>query len=190
MPVDCSQVAGLEVPSRAFGARVNPQATHRPIDRIKITVRPSKYLSGSGIFREHHPFIPYLHKWHETNNMRMQIAMLAATLVAAFSLSAHASPPMAAGGMYTDAKGMTLYTFDKDPTSGPSACSGGCAQAWPAVMADASDKPQGDWATMPTADGGNQWTYKGKRVYTFSKDKKPGDANGDNFKDVWHTVKQ
>ncbi|QIE25031.1 Secreted repeat protein [Caballeronia sp. SBC1] len=92
--------------------------------------------------------------------------------------------------MYTDAKGMTLYTFDKDPASGPSACSGGCAQAWPAVMADASDKPQGDWTMMPTADGGNQWAYKGKRVYTFAKDQKPGDANGDNFKNMWHTVKQ
>jgi predicted lipoprotein with Yx(FWY)xxD motif len=124
--------------------------------------------------------------------MRKRIPMLAAalTVAAAFSLNAHAAPPMAGGGMYTDAKGMTLYTFDKDPASGPSACSGGCAQAWPAVMADASDKPQGDWTVMPAADGGNQWAYKGKRVYTFAKDKKPGDANGDNFKDMWHTVKQ
>jgi predicted lipoprotein with Yx(FWY)xxD motif len=123
-------------------------------------------------------------------NMRMRIPMLAAALVATFSLAAHATPPMAAGGMYADAKGMTLYTFDKDPASGPSACSGGCSQAWPAAMADASDKPQGDWTIVPTADGGNQWAYKGKRVYTFSKDKKPGDAMGDNFKDMWHTVKQ
>ncbi len=122
--------------------------------------------------------------------MKMRIPMLAAALVATFSLTAHATPPMAAGGMYADAKGMTLYTFDKDPASGPSACSGGCAQAWPAAMADASDKPQGDWTIVPTADGGNQWAYKGKRVYTFSKDKKPGDAMGDNFKDMWHTVKQ
>ncbi|CAN7466812.1 hypothetical protein [Caballeronia sp. dw_19] len=122
----------------------------------------------------------------------MRIPMLAAALAlaAAFSLSAHAAPPMAGAGMYTDAKGMTLYTFDKDPASGPSACSGGCAQAWPAVMADAADKPQGDWTMMPAADGANQWAYKGKRVYTFAKDKKPGDANGDNFKDMWHTVKQ
>jgi len=127
--------------------------------------------------------------------MKTRIPMLAAALAATFSLTAltslavHAAPPMAANGMYTDSKGMTLYTFDKDTASGPSACSGGCAQAWPAAMADASDKAQGDWSVVTTADGGKQWAYKGKRVYTFAKDTKAGDAKGENFKDVWHTVK-
>lgn len=115
---------------------------------------------------------------------------LATTLAATFSLTVHAAPPVAANGMYTDSKGMTLYTFDKDTASGPSACSGGCAQAWPAAMADTSDAPQGDWTVVSTADGGKQWAYKGKRVYTFAKDTKAGDAKGENFKDVWHTVKQ
>jgi predicted lipoprotein with Yx(FWY)xxD motif len=121
--------------------------------------------------------------------MNKRLAGIAATLAAAFTLNAHAAPPMASNGMFADGKGMTLYTFDKDPASGPSACTGGCATAWPAAMADASDAPAGDWTTMPTADGGKQWAYKGKRVYLFAKDTKPGDAKGDNFKDVWHAVK-
>ena len=37
-------------------------------------------------------------------------------------------------GVFTDAKGMTLYTFDKD-TAGKSACNGPCAANWPPLMA-------------------------------------------------------
>jgi predicted lipoprotein with Yx(FWY)xxD motif len=122
--------------------------------------------------------------------MKTRIPMLAAAVAATFSMTVHAAPPVAANGMYTDSKGMTLYTFDKDAASGPSACSGGCAQAWPAAVADGSDQPKGDWTVVPAADGAKQWAYKGKRVYTFAKDTKPGDAKGDNFKDVWHAVKQ
>jgi predicted lipoprotein with Yx(FWY)xxD motif len=119
----------------------------------------------------------------------MRLRTLTAGLAGLACASAFAAAPAVSNGMYTDAHGMTLYTFDKDPASGPSACSGGCAQAWPAAMADASDKPSGDWTTVATADGGKQWAYKGHRVYSFAKDKKPGDANGENFKDMWHTVK-
>jgi predicted lipoprotein with Yx(FWY)xxD motif len=119
----------------------------------------------------------------------MRLRILTAALAGLCCASAFAAVPMAANGMYTDVKGMTLYTFDKDPASGPSACTGGCAQAWPAAMADAADKPSGDWTRVATADGGQQWAYKGHRVYSFSKDKKPGEANGENFKDMWHTVK-
>lgn len=39
-------------------------------------------------------------------------------------------------------------------------------------------------------DGSMQWAYKGKPLYTFFKDKNPGDRTGDGFKDVWHTVKE
>ena len=119
----------------------------------------------------------------------MKMRILTAALAGFACASAFAAAPMPANGMFADAKGMTLYTFDKDPASGPSACTGGCAQAWPAAMAADSDAPSGDWSVMPSADGGKQWAYKGHRVYTFAKDKKPGDANGDNFKDMWHTVK-
>ena len=35
-----------------------------------------------------------------------------------------------------------------------------------------------------------QWAYKGKPVYLWSKDTKPGDTTGDNFNNVWHVVKE
>src|SRR5829696_4876694 len=63
------------------------------------------------------------------------------------SSSAPAEEPVLAaadsdlGEIVVDGEGMTVYVFDKDtPGSGTSACTGGCLQAWPAVVAD-SDNP-------------------------------------------------
>jgi predicted lipoprotein with Yx(FWY)xxD motif len=122
--------------------------------------------------------------------MKMKKRILAVVSVAAVCAvsSAWAAAPQEKGGMYVDENGMTLYTFDKDTAGGPSACTGGCAEAWPAAMAASSDQPSGKW-TMVDASGGKQWAYDGKRVYRFKKDTKAGDKNGDNFRDVWHVVK-
>jgi predicted lipoprotein with Yx(FWY)xxD motif len=94
-----------------------------------------------------------------------------------------------AGNVLVDAKGMTLYTFDKDE-GGKSNCNGECAKAWPPAMATASDKPVGDLTIIKRDDGTLQWADDGKPLYTFVKDTKPGDVTGDNFKDVWHVVKE
>ena len=112
-------------------------------------------------------------------------------LIAAFAVqqTAFAAPPKASDGHFVDAQGRTLYIFDKDTTPGKSACTGGCAAAWPAAAADASDKPSGDWTLIDGADGQKQWAYKDKPLYRFAKDEKPGDMKGDGFKDVWHAAK-
>ena len=94
----------------------------------------------------------------------------------------------AADGTLTDAKGMTLYTFDKD-AAGKSACNGPCATNWPPLIAGADAKASGDWTTITRDDGTRQWAYKGKPLYTWSKDAKPGDKTGDGFNSVWHTAK-
>jgi predicted lipoprotein with Yx(FWY)xxD motif len=94
-----------------------------------------------------------------------------------------------AGKVLTDAKGMTLYTYDKD-AAGMSNCSGECAEYWPPAMAMASDKPVGDLTIIKRADGTMQWADGGKPLYTFKNDKKPGDVTGDNMKNVWHAVKE
>ncbi|HVZ02448.1 MAG TPA: hypothetical protein VHA35_23280 [Dongiaceae bacterium] len=94
-----------------------------------------------------------------------------------------------AGKVLVDQKGMTLYTFDKD-AAGKSNCNGDCAKAWPPAMAMAGDKPVGDLTIIKRDDGGMQWADDGKPLYTFVKDTKPGDVAGDNFKDVWHVVKE
>lgn len=101
-----------------------------------------------------------------------------------------AAPVKTVNGMLVDTNGMTLYTFDNDKAgSGKSACNGGCATAWPPVMAAADAKPDGDMTVITRDDGSKQWAYKGKPVYLYKSDMKPGDLTGDNFKSVWHVVK-
>ena len=120
------------------------------------------------------------------------ISTLALSLIAMAATFAHAEVPVkAAGGILVTMTGMTLYTFDKDVAgSGKSTCNGPCATAWPPAMAAADAKPEGDMAIVTRDDGAKQWAYKGKPVYLYSADTKPGDKTGDNFKDVWHVIKK
>jgi predicted lipoprotein with Yx(FWY)xxD motif len=83
--------------------------------------------------------------------------------------------------------GMTLYQFDKDTAgSGMSACTGGCISTWPPLTVPAGTTPTaastitGMWGTIVRTDGmGTQVTFNGLPLYFYSKDSKPGDANGD-----------
>jgi predicted lipoprotein with Yx(FWY)xxD motif len=108
---------------------------------------------------------------------------------AAFAADSSPTPPMAKNGMFVDTKGMTLYTFDKD-TAGKSMCNGPCATNWPPMMVSDGAKPAGDWTVVVRDDGLKQWAYKGKPVYGWGKDTKPGDTTGDGFMNgAWHTAK-
>jgi predicted lipoprotein with Yx(FWY)xxD motif len=113
-----------------------------------------------------------------------------ALALAAFAGAAHAAEPAkAAGGMLVGANGMTLYTFDKD-SGGKSACNGPCATNWPPLMAADGDQASGDWSIVTRDDGKKQWAYKGKPLYFWAKDAKPGDATGDGMlNNAWHAAK-
>jgi predicted lipoprotein with Yx(FWY)xxD motif len=93
-----------------------------------------------------------------------------------------------ADGTLTNAAGMTLYVFDKD-AGGKSTCNGPCATNWPPLMVMGDGKAMGEWTIVVRDDGGKQWAYKGKPLYTWSKDAKPGDKTGDGFNSVWHVAK-
>lgn len=93
------------------------------------------------------------------------------------------------GGMFTDAKGMTLYTFDNDKEPNKSACAGNCLNNWPVLKAEAADKDMGDWKVITRDDGSKQWAYKGKPLYYFAMDKAAGDKVGDGRGMVWHIAK-
>ena len=96
----------------------------------------------------------------------------------------------AIGKVLADSQGMTLYTFDKDATPGKSVCNGPCAQNWPPLAVAANAKPMGNWTIVTRDDGSKQWAYKGKPLYTFAKDKKPGDTTGNGFlNNAWHVAK-
>ncbi|MGE0661043.1 MAG: hypothetical protein AB7F36_16095, partial [Reyranellaceae bacterium] len=47
----------------------------------------------------------------------------------------------------------------------------------------------GDWSVVTRDDGAKQWAYKGKPLYTWVKDARPGDTTGDGVNNVWHVAK-
>ena len=127
----------------------------------------------------------------------MNRVLIAALAVGACAVSGIAFAQMAPtktgesikGKVLTDAKGMTLYTFDKD-MGGKSACNGPCAGNWPPLAAAADAKPAADYTIIARDDGGKQWAYKGKPLYTWKNDHKPGDITGDGFlNNTWHIAK-
>jgi predicted lipoprotein with Yx(FWY)xxD motif len=116
---------------------------------------------------------------------RIAFALSALFLVAA----AHAAPPaQVTDGAFVGPNGMALYTFDKDAVN-KSMCNGPCATNWPALAAPADAQNDGDWTVVTRDDGAKQWAYKGKPVYFWAKDSKPGDRTGDGFNQVWHLAK-
>jgi predicted lipoprotein with Yx(FWY)xxD motif len=115
---------------------------------------------------------------------------LSTALLGACASMADTAPAKLSNGMLTGPNGMTLYTFDKDmANSGKSVCNGPCATNWPPLMAVDTDKAQGDYTVVVRDDGKKQWALKGKPLYFWIKDSKPGDATGDGFLNVWHTAK-
>jgi predicted lipoprotein with Yx(FWY)xxD motif len=99
------------------------------------------------------------------------------------------------GRIIVKSNGHTLYLFGKD-RNGKSACSGQCATFWPPLIT--SGKPRvtsGARAsligTTRRADGRLQVTYNHHPVYTFVKDTKAGQTNGEGvnaFGGVWDAM--
>ncbi len=122
----------------------------------------------------------------------LSIAATALALATGSALAAEpatVAPPSAKGGMFVTVGGMTLYTFDKD-APGKSNCNGPCATNWPPAVAADGARAAGDWTLVSRDDGLKQWAYKGKPVYAWVKDTKPGDTTGDGFLNgAWHVAK-
>lgn len=100
------------------------------------------------------------------------------------------------GKVIVDAKGFTLYDFHKDK-GGVSACYGACAKVWPPLLSEG--EPQAGEGAMASKlgtterkDGTIQVTYGGWPLYTYTADKKPGDASGndiDSFGAQWYALR-
>jgi len=124
----------------------------------------------------------------------MKTASILASVFLAIGLAACAMAPAKSGStslgdVLVDAKGMTLYTFDRDTMAGKSACNGPCAQNWPPLMVAEGTSASGDWSVVTRDDGSKQWAYKGKPLYTWARDQKPGDTTGEGFNNIWHVAK-
>ena len=116
-------------------------------------------------------------------------ALAVAAALALPAMAFAADPAMEKDGMFTDHKGMTLYTFAKD-SGGKSMCNDKCATNWPPLMAESGDKSMGEWTVVTRDDGTKQWAYKGKPLYTFIMDKKAGDMTGEDKMDgAWKVAK-
>ncbi len=89
----------------------------------------------------------------------------------------------------TDAQGKTLYYFTADAPN-KSACTGGCAQAWPPLIFSGSGSPSGATSLTGTLSvlndaNGNQVQYGGYLLYTYSGDTAPGQTNGQGLFGKW-----
>ena len=118
------------------------------------------------------------------------VLVLVGALAGCSTMMSDSAPAHAQGGVLVDAKGMTLYTFDKDPAnSSKSVCVDQCAKAWPPLVAPVDAKAVGDYTVITRNNGSKQWAYKGKPLYTWVKDTKPGDTTGDGFRNIWRVAR-
>jgi len=90
-----------------------------------------------------------------------------------------------AGQMLATLDGMNIYTFD--PSRDRSLdqeliaeCPLECLDAeWiPILASEVQVSPGGNWAIFTLSDGSRQWAYKGKRLFTNSRDKTQGSFLG------------
>jgi predicted lipoprotein with Yx(FWY)xxD motif len=99
------------------------------------------------------------------------------------------------GRILVNSSGRTLYLFGKDK-NGKSSCSGMCASFWPPLIT--TGKPRAGTGakasllgTTKRADGRVQVTYNHHPLYTFKKDTKKGQTNGEGlsaFGATWYAV--
>lgn len=81
------------------------------------------------------------------------------------------------GKTLTAPDGSTLYVYANDKKDSPT-CTGSCKEIWPPERAAANAHAKGQFGIIRRMDGTRQWTYEGKPLYGYVKDKKAGDVKG------------
>lgn len=117
------------------------------------------------------------------------IGLLSTSFAAADDYAKGAIKTAEIGGkeVLTDAKGMTLYTWDKDAV-GVSNCYDQCAVNWPPAIAAPGAVADGEFTLVDRKDGTKVWAHEGWPLYLWIKDVKPGDTTGDGVGGTWHTA--
>lgn len=124
----------------------------------------------------------------------LSLAAPHAAVAAGTKIEVQSQEPL--GQYITDAKGTTLYLFEKDERGSKSTCSGACASSWPPLVTDGdpvagSGLDASKLSTIERKDGSRQVTYGGWPLYYFVKDKQPGDTKGqdvEGFGAEWYAV--
>jgi predicted lipoprotein with Yx(FWY)xxD motif len=99
------------------------------------------------------------------------------------------------GPVLVDARGRTLYLFEKD-RRGKSACQTACVKYWPPLVSRATPRAgKGVRRSMlgltRRQDGRRQVTYAGHPLYSFVGDKTAGQTSGEgltNFGAEWYAL--
>ncbi len=99
------------------------------------------------------------------------------------------------GSVLVDARGRTLYVFEKDH-NGKSACETACASYWPPLISGLMPRAgMGVHRSMlgvaKRQDGRRQVTYAGHPLYRFVGDKTAGQTTGEgltNFGAEWYAL--
>jgi predicted lipoprotein with Yx(FWY)xxD motif len=79
---------------------------------------------------------------------------------------------------------LSLYFYAGDEP-GVSNCYDECAEKWPPVLLPAGTKLGENYTLIERRDGTFQAAYKGRPLYRYYKDSRPGDINGDGIGGVW-----
>jgi predicted lipoprotein with Yx(FWY)xxD motif len=92
----------------------------------------------------------------------------------------------------TNNAGHTLYSLSVEKNGRFICTDRSCLALWHPLVVPAGTKPTGPapLGTVKRPDGRTQVTYKGRPLYAFDQDLKPGEANGQGFKDIgtWHAA--
>jgi predicted lipoprotein with Yx(FWY)xxD motif len=127
------------------------------------------------------------------------LAALVALLLPALASAGRASKrvaeqarnPTLGSTVLTTTRDRTLYSLSAE-TQGRFLCTGACTSTWHPLVVVAGVKPTGPvrLGTIERPEGRTQVTYKGRPLYSFSGDSRPGEVNGEGFKDVgiWHAA--
>jgi predicted lipoprotein with Yx(FWY)xxD motif len=93
-----------------------------------------------------------------------------------------------AGGIgLVDFSGFTLYSFDGNAAHPRLSCDGGdCARLWAPLEAPEIANPIGPFSAISRDDGITQWAYRGKPLYKYAGDQKPGDIAGADVGSQFH----
>jgi predicted lipoprotein with Yx(FWY)xxD motif len=115
---------------------------------------------------------------------------VAVLLAMGFILHADAAPRVQDGKVLTR-EGLTLYTFDNDVAgAGRSVCNGACAGVFPPYLAGAQEVAKEPLSLLTREDGSKQWAHKGRPLYKFYADERPGDTGGDGMnRNLWHIAR-
>ncbi len=127
------------------------------------------------------------------------VAILAALLAAVSGASAAGTPLVGTAHsarmhatILVNRSGHTLYNLSAERRGRFICTDKTCLSFWHPLAVAKGTKPTGrvPLGTIRRPDGSIQVTYKGAPLYTFARDTKRGETNGEGFKDVgvWHAT--